>query len=326
MSEESPSLHPYDVLAHPKRRRILGFLAENVCTYSDLMRETRIEDSGSLSYHLGVLSRYIQHDKDLYSLSIDGKVLWGAVKEFEKRSYGLVGSMTMSSVVQPDGKIKISYSMKFSMMTALGDKLGRKPGDKYDPTKANTAIQSRADGPGISIQGVTTDWDKDGFWIAFEQEFQGYVEKDGWMVGNSSLEMANMQRSEDDDKTFSMVPGLHLQIRVSALYPRGAVVVREYPDRSFLEQEGLKVYEFSTTETSSRWRVGRGSVLCLGESRLENDGDNTREIAELETHVLVKGEDPELVPQIQDDMKSLPILVSGNTKFKIKTNNTTGDV
>ena len=316
MSEESPSLHPYDVLAHPKRRKILGHLAEGKSTYSKLMRKTGIEDSGSLSYHLGVLSRYIYHEEDLYSLSIDGKVLWGAVQEFEKRSYGLVGNMTASSVVHPDGILKIAYSMKFSMLTPTGDTLERKPDDKYDPKIGNAHIQSKADKPGMGIQGVSTEWDKDGFWIAFKQEIQGYEEKDGWMVGKSHPEMAS-PGDEGDEKAFSMVPGLHFQIRGSTLYPEGAIVEREYPERETLEKKELEVYELSATESGHRWRVKKGSVLCLGESRLENDAGTTREITEIETHVLVKGEDPERIPGIREDMRTLPILVSGKTKFRL---------
>lgn len=131
VSQESPSLHPYDILAHPKRRRILEVLGQTKLTYTELMDKVGMEDSGKFSYHLGVLSRYIQHEDDLYSLSIEGKVLVGAVQEFEKRSYGLMGNMTGSGIVDPEGYLKIVYSVKFSLMTPEGNLLQKKTEDKF---------------------------------------------------------------------------------------------------------------------------------------------------------------------------------------------------
>ena len=324
MTEETLTLHPYDILAHPKRRKILSQLSEGKFTYSELMRETGIEDSGSLSYHLGVLSRYIQHEEDRYCLSIDGKVLWGALQEFEKRSYGLVGSITASGVIHPDGNLKISYSMKFSMMTPEGDKLERKPDDKYDSSKADTHIQSKVGKPGLGIQGVSTEWDKDGFWITFEQEIQGYEEKEGWMVGKSDPELTSTE-FEGEDRLYGMIPGFHMQIRGSTLYPENAMVEREYPNKEDLEQKEVEVYELSVSESGHRWRVKKGTVLCLGESRLEKEGSATREITELETHILVKGEDPELIPEIRKDMRTLPVLVSGKSRYKIPESGKVGE-
>lgn len=324
MSEEGLSLHPYDILAHPKRRRILGFLAGTSCSYSELMKETGIEDSGSLSYHLGVLSRYIRHEKNLYSLSIDGKVLWGALQEFEKRSYGLVGSITASGIVHPEGTIKISYSMKFSMMTPEGDMLERKQDDKFDSSKADAHILSKAGKPGLAIQGVSTEWDEDGVWITFKQEIRGYEEKDGWMVDRSPPDLASTE-FEGESMLYGMVPGLHMQVRGSTLYPEGAIVEREYPDKDALEQKGIEVYQLSVSQGGHRWRVQKGAVLCLGESRLEKEGRFTRGITEIETHVLVKGEDPELIPQIRKDVRTLPGLVSGKSRYRIAESGKVGE-
>jgi hypothetical protein len=206
--------------------------------------------------------------------------------------------------------------MKFSMMTPEGDKLERKPDDKFDSSKADAHLQSKVDQPGLNIQGVSTEWDKDGLWITFEQEIQGYEEKDGWMVDKSHSDLISTE-FEGENKAYEMIPGLHMQIRGSTLYPEGSIVKREYPDKDSLEQKEIEVYEFTVSENGHRWRVKKGTVLCLGESRMEREGNITREITELETHMLVKGENPELIPEMRKDMRTLPILVSGKSRFRM---------
>jgi len=38
------TLHPYDLLANPKRRKILAVLEKEDLTYSEIMKKTEIDD------------------------------------------------------------------------------------------------------------------------------------------------------------------------------------------------------------------------------------------------------------------------------------------
>jgi len=317
LSEEGRSLHPYDVLAHPKRRKILGLLEGRELTYTELMREVGIEDSGKLSYHLGALSRYIQHQKDLYSLSIEGRVLSAAVQEFEKRSYGLMGDVTGSMEVTPEGFLKATYSVRVSLMTPKGDLIQRNLASGFDKVKADSALQAGVAKLGLGIRGVSVEPGKDGLWICFEHEVKGYVEKDGWMIADEALSTLNLG-DLGGERTASLVPGLHTHIRATIAYPAGATVERDYPERSSLEDKGVQVFELAQSEVGQRWRIAKGGALCIGESRLETKGEITREIVELETHAVAQ--DPSTMAETMRDARTLPVLVSGKTRFRMPTN------
>ncbi len=291
----------------------MGVLSDGSLTYSELMKEVGIEDSGKLSYHLGVLSRYINHEKDLYSLSIEGRVLHGAVEEFEKRSYGLMGNMTGSGIVDYEGYLKIAYSVKFSLMTPGGDLLQRKTEEKFDKAKADAAIRSRMDELDLGVfSGVSMDSCPDGLTLSLEHEVQAFEEKDGWMVEKSGLDIAT-PRFEGEERAPPM-PGLHLRFRGSVLYPESAIIEREYPERKALEEKGVEVYEFTTTNQNLRWRVKKEDVICLGESRLEMEGNTTRRIVDMEIHGILR--DPSKMVELREQMKNLPILVSGKLRFR----------
>jgi len=313
MPTDEPPIHPYDILAHPKRKRILEALQEGKLTFTQLMARSAIDDSGKLSYHLGVLSRYIQHDKDLYTLSIEGRVLAGAVREFEEKSYGLMSTTTFSGIVDPSGRLKMAYSMRFSIMTPSGDLL-RKNIEEYgfDKKKADAVLGSRLGGLGVGVEGVSVDINKRGLVISLEHEAQGFVERDGWMVGNP-LDLFTAQK-EGKEGTAS-VPGLHFQVRGSILYPEHAMVDHEKPNKKALEEKGVDVFELVDSGQNLRWRVKGGFTLCLGESRLETDGNRTREIVEMEIHALLK--DPSQMPEIRGQMGDLPRLLSGRTRFRL---------
>ncbi len=316
VSAEGRFLHPYDVLAHPKRRKILGLLEGRELTYTELMKEVGIEDSGKLSYHLGALSRYIQHQDDLYSLSIEGRVLSAAVQEFEKRSYGLMGDMTGSIEVDPDGLLKATYSVRFSLLTAEGDLIQRGLASGFDKTKAESAMQANVDKLDLGIRGMSVEPGKDGLCVCFEHEAKGFVEKDGWMIAKEALHTLNLG-DLGDKTTTSLVPGLHMHIRGSTVYPEGAIVERDYPQERSLEQEGIQVFELAQSEAGQRWRVAKGGALCIGESRLETEGGTTREIVELETHAVAQ--DPSIMADLVEDVRALPVLVSGKTRFRMPT-------
>ena len=111
------------------------------------------------------------------------------------------------------------------------------------------------------------------------------------------------------------MPGLHFQVRGSILYPEDAMVDHEKPDRKAVEEKGVDVFELVDSEQNLRWRVKGGSTLCLGESRLEIDGHRTREIVEMEIHALLK--DPSQMPEIRGQMRDLPRLLSGKTRFRL---------
>jgi hypothetical protein len=49
MTGEGKTIHPYDLLASPKRRKIIKALESGPLGYSDLMERTGIDDSGKLS-------------------------------------------------------------------------------------------------------------------------------------------------------------------------------------------------------------------------------------------------------------------------------------
>ncbi len=276
------------------------------------MARSAIEDSGKLSYHLGVLSRYIQHDKDLYTLSIEGRVLTGAVREFEEKSYGLMSTTTFSGMVDPGGRLKMAYTMRFSMMTPSGDLL-RKNMEEYgfDKKKADAILGSRLGRLGVGVDGVSVDIDKEGLVISLEQEAQGFVERDGWMVGKPLDILTSRKEGKEGAPP---IPGLHFQVRGSILYPEHALVDHEKPDRGALEDNGIDVFELVDTQQNLRWRVKGGSTLCLGEFRLETDGSRTREIVEMEIHALLK--DPSLMAEIRRQMRDLPRLLSGRTRFR----------
>lgn len=172
------------------------------------------------------------------------------------------------------------------------------------------------------FRGVSMDFSKDGLTLSFEHKVQAFEEKDGWMVEKSGLDMVT-PRVEGEEKAPPMpglqpMPGLHLQLRASILFPEGAIIEREYPEREALEKKGIEVYELSIVNRNMRWRVKKEDTICLGESRLETEGNTTRRIVDMEIHGLLR--DPSLMVEVREQMRTLPIIVSGKLRFRVHDN------
>ncbi|TLN15413.1 hypothetical protein FDZ71_07280 [bacterium] len=142
------------------------------------------------------------------------------------------------------------------------------------------------------------------------------MEKDGWMVADEALSTLNLG-DLGGGRTASLVPGIHMHIRGSITYPEGATVERDYPGKDSLEDKGVQVFELAQSQVGQRWRAAKGGALCIGESRLETKGEMTREIVELETHAVAQ--DPSAMAETLRDARTLPVLVSGRTRFRMPT-------
>jgi hypothetical protein len=281
----------------------------------ELMRESGMDDSGKFSYYLGTLARYIHHEEEKYSLSFEGSMLLGAVKDFEEKAYGLMGNMIISGDVSNSGLLSITYSIRISMMGPAGDMLQRMIKQKgFDKEKASSSMLGKmkerlGDRLG-DFNELSVDFDKEGILIIIEHEKQGFEYKKGWYVG---LSLTDIMTKDQDDSPTIPITSLHFRVAGSISYPEGAEVKREYPDKEALEKLGIEVYEYTKKEHNLRWRVRKGPVLCLGDSRLITEGEITKEILELESHLSVKNPTSDDIKKLTQE---LPRAVGGKTKFK----------
>ena len=316
MPSEEPLLHPYDILANPKRRRILDALSQGDKTYMELMRESGMDDSGKFSYYLGTLARYIHHVEEIYSLSFEGSMLLGAVKDFEEKAYGLMGNIIFSGDVGTSGLLTMTYSIRISIMGPAGDMLQKMiQRGGFDKEKATAAMMNRMkDQVGEKLgdfKDLSVDFDKEGILITIEHEKQGFEYEKGWYIGLSLMDTVTQDQG---DSSTVPVPGLHFRAAGSISYPGGAEVKHEFPDEKTLKKKGLEVYEYTKKDNNLRWRVRKGPALCLGDSRLIIDGKKTMEILELENHLSTHNTSSDEIKKLSQE---LPRAVSGTSKFKI---------
>ena len=314
MAGEGRTLHPYDLLASPKRRKIMRVLEKGPLTYSQVMEKTGIDDSGKLSYHLGVLAHYIDHKDNLYSLSFEGEILSRAAKEFEKKTYGVMGQILLSGEVDAKGLLKLNGTFDISVTLPTGGAV------KFDPrtidhAKVDAALRSRMDKvlPQSQLRDLSFDFEDGRIGISLETRTQAYQERDGWLVGKSGADLVSEGTAQE--KALPL-PGMHFRGAGTILFPEGAEIQRIFSDRKKLEEAGLEIYELTADGLNLRWRVRRGDVLYLGETRTEG-GTRPREVFESEFHVSPR-EPPEPWGETRERIVDLPGLVTGETRFRVR--------
>ena len=315
MAGEGRTLHPYDLLASPKRRKIMRVLENGPLTYSQVMERTGIDDSGKLSYHLGVLAHYIDHKDNLYSLSFEGEMLSRAAKEFEKKAYGVMGQFLFSGEVDAKGFSKLNSTLSISVTMPTG-KAVKFDAQTIDHAKVDAALRSRAEKvlPQSQLGGISLDFEDGRICMSLETGTQAYQERDGWLVGRSGADLVSEGTGQDNALP---LPGMHFRGAGTMLFPEGAEIKRIFPDRKKLEEAGLEIYEFTVDGPNLRWRVRRDDVLYLGETRTEGD-TRPREVFESEFHVSPR-EPPEPWGETRKRIVDLPGLVTGETRFRIRT-------
>lgn len=311
---EGRTLHPYDLLASPKRRKIIRSLEEGPLTYSEVMEKTGIDDSGKLSYHLGVLSHYIDHKDNLYSLSFEGEIISRAAKEFEQKTYGVMGQVFLSGEVDTKGYLKLNGTLNISVTAPTGEVV-KFDAQTIDHAQMGEALRSRMEKQlqESELGDVSFDFEESRIIIYFETGTQAYQEKDGWLVGKGAANLVSEGTGQDNAIPF---PGMHFRSAGTILFPEGAEIEHIFPERKTLEEAGLEIYEFTPEGLNLRWRVRKDDMLCLGETRIENLA-RPREVFESEFHISPR-EPLEQWGETKKKILDLPRLVTGETRFKIK--------
>jgi hypothetical protein len=312
MTGEGRTIHPYDLLASPKRRKIIKVLENGPLAYSEVMERTGIDDSGKLGYHLGVLSHYIDHKDNLYSLSFEGRLLSRAASEFEQKTYGVSAQALFSGEVDTKGYMKVNSTLSISIITPTGE-VREWDLSNIDREKMDAAIASRMMGQNqqANLANISIDVEENRMMASFEVGRQTYQEKDGWLVGRSGA----VPLEAGQDRAFPF-PGLHFRAAGTVLFPQGAEIRRNFPEEKALEDAGLEIYEFTPEGLNLRWRVRKDDMLYLGETRTEGL-DGPREVFESEFHV--SGREPmEQWGETRKRIVDLPRLVTGETRFRVK--------
>lgn len=319
MAGKGRKLHPYDLLASPRRRNIVKALENGPLTYSEIMEVTGIDDSGKLSYHLGVLSHYIHHEENLYSLSFEGKILSRAATEFEKKAYGLMTDVLLSGEVDPTGYVRSEITIGLSITVPTGE-VHRWDETVIDREKIREATRSRLEDQHrqSELGEVYVGFEQNRMIISYELGTQAYVRKGEWFVGNIA---AKIRPTEKDDS--QPIPGIHARSAGAVLYPEAAEIEHLYPERETLEEAGLEIYEFAQDGQNVTWRVRGDDILYLGEIRMEGS-ERPREVFESELHVSPK-EPPERWGEARRNLLDVPKLIGGKTRFRVKTIQTGGD-
>jgi len=81
--------HVYSVLSHPIRRKIIELVAENDVSFTELMQELGLNETGTLTFHLRQMERALEKTADAkYRLSELGRIAHSLSAEGEK-SIGL---------------------------------------------------------------------------------------------------------------------------------------------------------------------------------------------------------------------------------------------
>jgi hypothetical protein len=163
------------------------------------------------------------------------------------------------------------------------------------------------------LAGVSVDFEENRMILSFEMGYQAYQEKDGWLVGRSG---ANLVSEGTEQEKAIPFPGLHSRTAGTVLFPEGAEIQRNFPERKTLEDAGIEVYEFAPEGLNLRWRVRKDDMLLLGETRTEGL-DRPREVFESEFHVSPK-EPMEKWEETRKKILDLPRLMTGETRFRVK--------
>ena len=313
MKGEGRTIHPYDLLASPKRRKIIRALQNGPLTYSDIMDQAGIDDSGKLSYHLGILSHYIDHRDNLYSLSFEGKVLSRAAKEFESKTYGVSVQGLFSGEVDETGYLRLNNTLAISIVIPTGEIRKWDP-QTIDQEKIGTAVRSLMEGQlrQSDLGDLSVDFEENRMIISYEMGTQAYQKRDGWLVGKTGNNL--LSEATEQEKAWPF-PGMHTRTAGTVLFPQGAEIQVDFPERKTLEDLGLEIYEFSQDGLNLRWRVRKEDMLYLGETRIEGPG-RPRAIVESEFHVS-STEQTETWGEMRKGIYDLPKLLSGETRFRV---------
>ena len=313
MTGEGRTIHLYDLLASPRRRKIIKALEGGPLTYSEIMVKTGVDDSGKLSYHLGVLSHYIEHRDNLYSLSFEGELLSRAAREFEQKTYGALGQTILSGEVDEKGYLKLNNTLSISIVIPTGEVRKWDP-QTIDQVKMDAAIRATMEEKlkQSDLGNVSVDFEENRMILSFEMGYQAYQEKDGWFVGRSGTNLASEGTGQEEAIPF---PGLHFRTTGTVLFPEGSEVQRNFPEVKALEEAGIEVYEFSPEGLNLRWRLRKDEMLSLGESRIECS-DRPREVFESEFHISPR-EPMEKWGETRKRIFDLPRLATGITRFRV---------
>ncbi len=126
---ESDGIERYlKALAHPVRRAIIKALAEKKkLSYTELMRITGVEDSGTFAFHIKVLQGLIEKDSETgdYMLTEDG---WKAYRVLEIIGGGELEAKeeAISKETKPGGEVVvISDTMSFTLTKNFAERLKR---------------------------------------------------------------------------------------------------------------------------------------------------------------------------------------------------------